>query len=125
MARWAQAAILVSLLVGGPSAAMAQNNALSDQERLGERLFNQSCVVCHKNPQLGSVAYAPALSMNTLGGKADVIDETISNGTPRMPGFKIQFTSTQIDAIAAYIKTLPVPTDAPPPARKAGGGGLD
>jgi len=35
--------------------------------------------------------------------------EVISNGTPRMPGFKHHFESPQIDAIVAYLKTIPAP----------------
>jgi mono/diheme cytochrome c family protein len=42
--------------------------------------------------------------------------EVISNGTPRMPGFKYHFEPAQIDAIVAYLKTIPTP---PPPAPAA------
>jgi len=115
----AQTVILGALLLGPSHAALAQDRAL------GERLFNQSCVVCHKPPQITSGAYAPALSLNTLGGKADIIHETIANGTPRMPGFKIQFTPGEIDSIVAYIKTVPAPAQAAAPRKGGGGGGLD
>ncbi|HTP91000.1 MAG TPA: cytochrome c [Xanthobacteraceae bacterium] len=117
MLRSASVVALVSpFLLAVATSAFAQDRAL------GERLFNQSCVLCHKNPQINAPTYAPALSEKTLGGKADIIHETISNGTPRMPGFKIQFTPEQIDSIVAYIKTLPAPADTAAP-RKAGGGG--
>src|SRR5208282_6280116 len=95
-----------------PIAAAAQP-ASGDQTMLGMRLFNQSCRVCHTKPQLVSPQYAPVLSMSTLGGKADVMRETISNGTPRMPGFKYHFKPDEIDAIVAYIKTIPEPAAAP------------
>jgi len=37
--------------------------------------------------------------------------EYISNGTPRMPGFRYSFEPAQIGAIVQYIKTvLPQPT---------------
>lgn len=110
---------MVSLaLVLWPVVAAAQSN---DQALLGLRLFNQSCRVCHTKPQLASPQYAPALSMNTLGGKADVIHETIANGTPRMPGFKYDLKPAEIDAIVAYIKTIPAPAAAQPaPAPKSG-----
>jgi mono/diheme cytochrome c family protein len=105
-------------LVLWPIAAAAQPaNGNNDQTMLGMRLFNQSCRVCHTKPQLVSPQYGPVLSMNTLGGKADVIRETIGNGTPRMPGFKYYFKPAEIDAIVAYIKTIPAPSDAPPPAK--------
>ena len=113
--------IVVFGLVLCPVAASAQsaNNGI-DQTQLGMRLFNQSCRVCHTKPQLASPQYAPVLSMNTLGGTADVMHETIANGTPRMPGFKYHFKPAEIDAIVAYIKTIPAPTDAPRPVNKAG-----
>jgi mono/diheme cytochrome c family protein len=112
---------MVSLgLVLWPLAATAQS-ANGDQVLLGMRLFNQSCRVCHTKPQLVSPQYAPVLSMNTLGGKADVIAETIANGTARMPGFKYDLKPAEIDAIVAYIKTIPAPaTAAPTTAPKAG-----
>jgi mono/diheme cytochrome c family protein len=49
-----------------------------------------------------------------------VVRGVISNGTPRMPGFKITYSSDQIAAVAAYIKTMPPGTQdapTPPPAR--------
>src|SRR5580704_7365833 len=102
-------------LMPWPAAASAQSpSGIDQQQKLGLRLFNQSCRVCHTKPQLVSPQYAPVLSMNTLGGKADVMREVISNGTPRMPGFKYHFKPAEIDAIVAYIKTIPAPSDAPP-----------
>jgi mono/diheme cytochrome c family protein len=86
------------------------------KQKLGMRIFNQSCRVCHTKPQIISPQYAPVLSMNTLGGKADLIAEVISNGTPRMPGFKYQYKPDEIAAVAAYIKTIPVPAAAAAPA---------
>ena len=105
-------AVLPMLLTVAQQPAWAQ----SDQRTLGMRLFNQSCRVCHTKPQLTSPQYGPALSMNTLGGKAEAIREVISNGTPRMPGFKFTFKPAEIDAIVAYIKTIPAPAQAAAPA---------
>jgi mono/diheme cytochrome c family protein len=42
--------------------------------------------------------------------------EFISNGTARMPGFKLQFEPTQINAIVAYLKTVPAPNPPAPAA---------
>jgi mono/diheme cytochrome c family protein len=101
-----------------PVAAPAQPaGGGSDQTMLGMRLFNQSCRVCHTKPQLVSPQYAPVLSMSTLGGKADTMRDVIGNGTPHMPGFKYHFKPAEIDAIVAYIKTIPAPSDAPPPVK--------
>ena len=78
------------------------------------RLFNQSCRVCHTKPQMVSPLYGPELSQNSLGGQESVMREVISNGTPRMPGFKYHFEPTQIEAIVAFLKTIPTPpTPAP------------
>lgn len=112
-------AMLLGLVVAVPLSAAAQDRS---QELLGMRLFNQSCRVCHTKPQMTSPQYGPVLSMNTLGGKVDLVRQFISNGTARMPGFKYQFTPTQIDAIAAYVATLPAPPQAAPVAGKTGTG---
>lgn len=108
---------MMSLVLWPIAAAAQPANGNNDQTMLGMRLFNQSCRVCHTKPQLVSPQYGPVLSMNTLGGKADVMREVISNGTPRMPGFKYHFKPAEIDAIVAYIKTIPAPSDAPPPVK--------
>lgn len=102
---------LLPILLAASYPAFAQKTT---QQALGMRLFNQSCRVCHTKPQLTSPQYGPALSMNTLGGKADLISKVISSGTTRMPGFKYQFKPAEIDAIVAYIKTIPTPVAASP-----------
>jgi mono/diheme cytochrome c family protein len=118
-------ALLCLLALVGPRAAFAQDSATAGQEKLGGRLFNQSCVLCHKNPQITAGQYGPMLSTATLGGKEDVMREVISNGTPRMPGFKTQYTPAQIDGIVAYIKTIPAPAATVPAAHKGGPGEAD
>jgi hypothetical protein len=49
------------------------------------------------------------LSRETLAGRTEVIREVISNGTPRMPGFKYNFGPNETDAIVAYLQTLTPP----------------
>lgn len=102
-----------SLLFAALQPALAQNDT---ETTLGMRLFNQSCRVCHTKPQLSSPQYGPVLSMNTFGGNAEALHQFISNGSPRMPGFKYTFKPAQIDAIVAYIKTIPVPAQTTAPA---------
>jgi mono/diheme cytochrome c family protein len=104
------------LLAAAPQYLSAQQ--LNDTQTLGQSLFVQSCGVCHLKPQLGAVQYAPVLSRDSLGGQEDVMREVITNGTPRMPGFKYHFDKTQIAAVAAYLKTVPAPqAEAPRPVR--------
>jgi mono/diheme cytochrome c family protein len=109
---WPAGFFAVLLLVVAQQPLWAQ----SDQRTLGMRLFNQSCRVCHTKPQLSSPQYGPALSMNTFGGNAEALRQFISNGTPRMPGFKYTFKPAEIDAIVAYIKTIPAPAETAAPA---------
>ena len=112
-------AIALLALAAVPPGAMAQQaeQALTDKQLLGRNLFAQSCVVCHVKVQVTALGiYGPALSKMSLGGQEDVMREFISNGTPNMPGFKYHFRPDQIDAIVAYLKTLPVPAPAAAPA---------
>ena len=95
------------------SAQPGGDRPFDDKQLLGMRLFNQSCRLCHTKPQLVSPLYGPELSQNSLGGQEAVMREVISNGTPRMPGFKYHFEPAQIDAIVAYLKAMPPPPPAP------------
>ena len=97
---------LAILAVALGSRSFAAEDHLSDQQKLGRRLFEQSCGVCHTRPTLVSGMYGPELSSFNLGGRDDLCT-FISNGTARMPGFKYTYDPEQIAAIAAYIKTLP------------------
>ena len=101
--------IALALLPQGARAQQASSVSLNDQQLLGMRLFNQSCRVCHTKPQMTSPLYGPELSQNSLGGQEAVMREVISNGTPRMPGFKYHFEPAEIEAIAAYLKTILAP----------------
>jgi mono/diheme cytochrome c family protein len=122
MRRWAWlgasmlAAAWLATCHGGASAQPAGGNqTLDDKQLLGMQLFNQSCRVCHTKPQMTSPLYGPELSRSSAGGSEEVMREVISNGTPRMPGFQYHFEPAQIEAIAAYLKTIP-PSAAPAPA---------
>ena len=95
--------------------AQQAERPLNDKQTMGRTLFAQSCVVCHVKVQLTNVGhYGPVLSGMSLGGQEDLMREFISSGTPNMPGFKYHFRPDQIDAIVAYLKTLPVPAPAAP-----------
>jgi mono/diheme cytochrome c family protein len=106
-AAWMVAAVLIAWPMGAP--AQPGGSSLTGTQRLGMRLFNQSCRVWHTKPQIGSPLYGPALSRQSAGGQEVTMRQIISNGTPRMPGFKHHFQPAQIDAIVAYLKTVPAP----------------
>jgi mono/diheme cytochrome c family protein len=95
------------VVVLASQAANAQSGALDDAQHQGRALFNQSCRVCHTPPSLNAPLYGPALSQDTQRGHDDVLAEIIAQGSPRMPGFKYQFTPDQITAIVAYLRTVP------------------
>ncbi len=104
------------------AAAQQAEQSLNDKQTDAAAICSPShCVVCHvqdaaHEPSGTTARPCPKMS---LGGQEDVMRELISNGTPNMPGFKYHFRPEQIDAIVAYVKTLPVPAPAapaPPPA---------
>ena len=105
--QWAALALLALWPLCASAQPAATQASLNDKELTGMRLFNQSCRVCHTKPQLSSPLYGPALSRQSLNGQDDVMREVIGTGTPRMPGFKLHFQPAQIDAIVAYLKTVP------------------
>src|SRR3982074_3213885 len=106
--------LALCLLAVLPQAVFAQD-ALNNTQKLGQRLFEQSCGVCHTRPTLVSGLYGPALSKEAAGGREDVVRDVISNGTPRMPAFKYTYDATQIAAIAAYVAVMPAAAPAPAP----------
>ena len=93
-----------------PVAAPAQGS-LDDRQLLGMRLYNQSCRVCHTKPQLTSQQYAPPLSRVSMNGNDEALRKQIAEGSPKMPGFRYHFKPAEIDALVAYLKTLPPPAD--------------
>jgi mono/diheme cytochrome c family protein len=99
--------LVAALAVTAPAFAQAPDASFNDTQKLGLRLFSQSCGVCHMQVQQRARQYGPVLSRESLGGDEDLMREYISNGTPRMPGFRFNFEPEQIGAIVAYLKTVP------------------
>jgi mono/diheme cytochrome c family protein len=103
------AAILLLLLTAWTPNAFAQqaDDALNDTQKLGRQVFAQSCGVCHLPPAINARTYGPGLTKDIAGGSDEVIRGVISEGTPRMPAFKHYLQRGEIDAIIAYLKTVP------------------
>jgi mono/diheme cytochrome c family protein len=114
-----------AVVVLAAASASAQQPQLNDTQKLGQNLFVQSCGVCHLPPQLNAPRYAPALSQESASGNEKAMREMITNGSPRMPGFKNHFSETQIAAIASYLKTVPRVAEAPAPATQREGRDAD
>src|SRR5215831_16447115 len=101
---WLALAVLAAI----PQAVSAADVVLNEQQKLGWRLFETSCGVCHTRPTLIAGLYGPELNKDTASGREEKIRDIVTNGGPRMPGFKYTYNPDQIAAIAAYVKTLAV-----------------
>jgi mono/diheme cytochrome c family protein len=115
------------LLCFSPLAVRAQQSdtdkaALNSTQKLGQRIFQQRCGVCHS--QIGNFPmYGPALHKDLVNGNEDVIKEMIRSGTSKMPGFKLGLQPAEIDAIVEYLKTVPKPEKKAAPANAPMGQG--
>jgi mono/diheme cytochrome c family protein len=105
--------IFLCAIAAFPQAALAQHGGpsapLTETQKTGRMLYEQSCGICHVRPHLVAPVFGPTLSQETLEGREELIRAFIANGSARMPGFKIMYKPEQIAAIASYIKTLPKP----------------
>ena len=109
--------LLFALAAAAP-AAFAQQSALretqlSETQLLGRQVFAQSCGICHLQPSLGVKTYGPLLNKAAAAGNDEVMRAFIVNGTDRMPAFKHYLKPAEIDAIIAYVKTVPAPAPDP------------
>jgi mono/diheme cytochrome c family protein len=95
------------------AAAHAQPTDLNDTQRLGRQVFAQSCGICHLQPSMGVKTYGPMLNKAATAGNDEVMRAFIVNGTDRMPAFKYYLKPAEIDAIIAYLRTVPVPANEP------------
>src|SRR6185295_5403390 len=103
---------LLLVLAAVAPAAYAQRGELNETQQLGRQVYAQSCGVCHLQPSLGVKTYGPMLNMASAGGNDELMRAFIVNGTDRMPAFKYYLKPAEIDAIIAYLRTVPVPAVA-------------
>jgi len=94
-------------------ASHAQQTALNETQLLGRQVFAQSCGICHLQPSMGVKTYGPMLDKAATSGNDEVMRAFIVNGTDRMPAFKYYLKPAEIDAIIAYVRTVPVPANEP------------
>jgi len=107
---------LLILLAAAAPAAHAQE--LDETQLRGRQIFAQSCGICHLQPSLGVKTYGPPLNKTATAGNDEVMRAFIVNGTDRMPAFRYYLKPAEIDAIIAYLRTVPVNTS--PNAPKQG-----
>ena len=108
--------VIVFVLIAGAQYAFAQQarDGLTDQQRQGRQIMSQSCGVCHLPPARNARTYGPTLSKASSGGDDAKMRQYILEGTPRMPAFKYFLQASDVDAIIAYVRTVPVPSAAAP-----------
>src|ERR1700733_11153220 len=82
---------------------------LTGIQKLGQRIFQQRCGVCHTAPAPAFPMYGPALYKGLVDGNEEAIKEMIRTGTSKMPGFRFGLEPAEIDAILEYLKTVPKP----------------
>ena len=111
MKRSASLFLFLLLLAGYVQYVFAQqvDDRLNDQQRLGRQILSQSCGVCHLPPARNAKTFGPLLNKTAGGGDDAVMREYILDGTPRMPAFKYFLQPAEIDAIIAYVRTVPAP----------------
>jgi mono/diheme cytochrome c family protein len=109
------ASALLFLLAASTSGAYAQQagSPLNETQQLGRQLLAQSCGVCHLPPSLGAKTYGPPLNKAAAAGSDEVMRVFILNGSDRMPAFKYYLKPAEVEAIIAYVRTVPVPAPAP------------
>jgi mono/diheme cytochrome c family protein len=121
-------AILIFLAIF-PLSARAQQagteKPISDVQKLGQRVFQQRCAICHAPATPGFQMYGTALNKDLVNGSEDAIKEIIRSGSSKMPGFKLGLQPSEIDAIVEYLKTVPKPPKSTEPATGGSMGPLD
>ena len=113
-----RASTLMLALAATASPAYAQQSDLNETQLLGRQVFAQSCGICHLQPSLGVKTYGPMLNRAATAGNDEVMRAFIVNGTDRMPAFKYYLKPAEIDAIIAYVRTVPAPAAPAPDAQK-------
>jgi len=105
--------MLLLFLVFSPFHASAQGKeaeqSLTPTQKLGQRIYEQRCGVCHTVASPNFPMYGPALYKGLVAGSEDAIRAMISEGSGKMPGFKYGLQPSEIDAIVDYLKTVPKP----------------
>jgi mono/diheme cytochrome c family protein len=88
----------------------SHDNSLSEQQKLGQRVFQQRCSICHTQAMIISKPYGPLLNKELIQGRESSVRTTIMEGeTGLMPGFRYGMEPSEIDAIIEYLKTVDKP----------------
>jgi len=121
--RWAFLIFVGIFTLTGHAQQSSTDKPLNDVQKLGQRVFQQRCGICHEQARAGFQTYGPILYKDLVSGSEDAIKEMIRSGSAKMPGFKLGLQPSEIDAIVEYLKTVPKPPKNTGPA--AGGSMVD
>ena len=101
------------------TALHAQSPQLSPAETSGRKIFQTRCAMCHvgQDPatEMGLATGTPASrrpsTFGPLLSKAQATDEAklrdkITNGSARMPAYKLSLTPDEIGQVMAFLKTV-------------------
>jgi mono/diheme cytochrome c family protein len=122
---WALIILLGICPLGARAQQPSTEKPLTETQKLGQRVFQQRCAICHAPARPGFQMYGPALYKDLVNGNEDAIKEMIRSGSGKMPGFKLGLQPTEIDAIVEYLKTVPKPPKNTEPASGGSMGPLD
>ena len=107
--------ILAALSLFVPPPAATQGPAPSSADRAamrGEAWFYQRCSLCHMGRIVKDDTYQPmaprltGVLKNATPQRDAAVREKVQQGSPRMPGFRYNFTPAEFEELMAYLKTL-------------------
>src|SRR2546423_2645376 len=107
MNRQAIALVFALATAAAPAAAQQAADDLNDTQGQGRQLLAQNCGVCHLVLVRGTKTYGPPLTKAAAAKSDELARAFITNGSGRMPAFKYHLKPAEIDAIIAYIRTVP------------------
>ena len=97
----------VSARAAGDIVPLPSIRSLTASQAAGKKLFVQRCAVCHLPALPSYTTYGPLLSGDLMMSQGDAAArEQIMRGSARMPGYQYTLSSTEIDQIVGYLKTL-------------------
>lgn len=123
--RWVLGIVLGIFPLVASAQQAGADKSLTDTQKLGKRVFEQRCGICHEQARAGFQTYAPLLYKDLVNGSEEPIKEIIRNGSAKMPGFKLGLQPAEIDAIVEYLKTVPKPPKSTQPAAGGNMGAVD
>lgn len=118
------AAVVTTLTLPGAGPARAQDDG--DVES-GQQVYRRHCAMCHGSDGEGMANMHPAVRGAIDRLTREGAEVTIRNGretTPPMPSFADRLSDAEIDAVLAYIDSLPTGSADAGPGRMDDGDGM-